>query len=107
MSGIGFHSVGFLGAKCDDCFDIKCTPDQLSLPVLKVAAVSKICMGCNSPAPCNCLAIGGFVLEYLVHNNKETLSDASQRSHVCAPGRPDLCATARLSYLFDCRVILL
>ena len=83
MSGIGFHSFGFLGAKCDDCFDIKCTPDQLSPPVLKVAAVSKICMGCNSPAPCNSLAIGGFVLEYLVHNNKETRERRKTEVHTC------------------------
>jgi len=61
----------------------ECTPDQLSPPVLKVAAVSKICMGCNSPAPCNSLAIGGFVLEYLVHNNKETRERRKTEVHTC------------------------
>ena len=84
MSGIGFHSVGFLGAKCDHCFDIKYTPDQLSPPVLKVAIVSKICMGSNRPEPCNRLAIGGFVLEYLVHNNKETRERRITEVYTCA-----------------------
>ena len=72
MSSFGRHCLGIWGGSYDDFLTQQAPPDQPIPPLIAESAGSSIHLSWVNPARPNGLLIQGFVLEYLVIEDKET-----------------------------------